>query len=331
MSANGDHKALRVWVLTDGKIGDNVQCTGVAAGLTRKFEKRVIKPHAPWEWMAPWGPIDPRDAPTQKASPIKPPFPDVLIASGRRAIPYAKAIKKASGGKTFVVMMKNPRVNPRHADLIWAPSHDRLDGENVMTTLTSPHALALSLPKVREAPIPVIAKLPKPMLGVVLGGPSGGARYDSDGAARLSKKILEAKKDYGSVAITPSRRTPAAFLTLLREAVSDRDVFVWDGEGPNPYNDILAHAAALIIAADSHNMMSEAAATQTGVYAWRPNGLAKKLSWFVGELEELGAVRMMGEQKIEPFLAAPIDATAAIVAEIRARLGASAGAGPANI
>ncbi len=312
-------RALNIWVLTDGKIGDDVQCLAVAGALSPDFEKRVIAPRWPWHWLAPWGPMDPYDAPHKQASPIAPPYPDLLIASGRRAVPYARAVKRASGGKTFVVIMKDPRIAPRHADLIWAPMHDRLTGANVVSTLTSPHGLAAKIAAARGNPAPAIAKLPKPMLGVVLGGPSGSARFSVQSVAGLTQKILSAKKNFASLAVVASRRTPANLLRAVGGAVTGPDVFVWDGAGDNPYIDILANARALIITADSHNMMSEAVATGAAVYAWRPPGLVKKLGWFIDQLEGLGTVRPLARE-VEIFAAAPIDATAEIVAEIRRRL-----------
>lgn len=314
--------ARRVWVLTDGKIGDDVQCLAVAEGLGWPMEKRVVAPRAPYEWLAPWGPVEPAHRPGAPASPIAPPFPDLLIASGRRAIPYARCVKQASGGTCFIVIMKNPRIAPRLADFIWAPAHDRLDGENIFTTLTSPHGLAGRLAAARAAPSGPIAQLPRALLGVFLGGPSGGARYDGRAADRLADALLTAKSDFRSLAVTPSRRTPPAFLDHLRARLDGEDVYLWDREGDNPYMDILAHSHSLIVAADSHNMMSEAAATGTGIYAWRPDGLAAKLGWFVGVLEEKGAVRGFID-RAPPFKTTPIDATQDIIAEIRSRLAAA--------
>ncbi len=312
-------RALSLWVLTDGKIGDDVQCLAVAAALATDFEKRVIAPRWPWHWLAPWGPMDPYDAPHKQASPIAPPYPDLLIASGRRAIPYARAVKRASGGKTFVVIMKDPRIATRHADLIWAPAHDRLTGANVFSTLTSPHGLAAKIAEARGNSAQAIAKLPRPMLGVVLGGPSGGAHFNARATADLTQKILNAKKDFASLAVIASRRTPAGLLRTIGEAVAGPDVMVWDGAGDNPYIDILANASALIVTADSHNMMSEAVATGAAIYAWRPPGLVRKLAWFVDQLEALGAVRPL-DGNVKTFAAAPIDATAEIVAEIKRQM-----------
>ena len=79
------------WVLTDGKAGDEVQCLGVAEELGLTPEIRRVAPRAPFVWLMPWGPIDPREAPARPGSPIAPPFPDILIASGRRTVPYLRA------------------------------------------------------------------------------------------------------------------------------------------------------------------------------------------------------------------------------------------------
>lgn len=306
-----------IWVLTDGKIGDDVQCLAVARALGGALEKKVVAPRAPWAWAAPWGPADPRDAPDRRQSPIAPPFPDVVLASGRRAIPYACAVKDRTGA--FTVVLKDPRAARKRADLIWAPAHDRLSGENVFSTLTSPHALGEEFAKRRREPGQPIAGLPKPVLGVVLGGPGRGARFDAAVAAALAAKINAARKRYASIALVPSRRTPAAFIDRLEAQLTGENVFVWRGEAPNPYVDVLANAGALIVTADSHNMMSEAVATGTGVYAFRPPGLARKLGWFVDELERLERVRSF-DGDAAPFAAAPIDATDEIVAEIRRRL-----------
>ncbi len=316
--------ARRVWVLTDGKIGDDVQCIAVAEALSPSYDKRIISPRTPWQWMAPWGPIDPGDKVSNPNSPIAKgqgthDWPDVVIASGRRAIPYARAIKRASSGKTFIVIMKDPRINPASVDLIWAPAHDRLQGENFITTLTSPHGLAGKFEAARKSPGGLIGALPKPMLGVVLGGPSGGARFDDAMADDLGSKILSAMQGFLSLAVTPSRRTPDAFLDRLHRILEQENVYVWDRKGSNPYIDILARSDALIVTADSHNMMSEAVSTGVGVYAYRPPGLAKKMSWFVDELERKGAVRNFNS-RVEPTITVPIDATSEIVETIKRRL-----------
>ncbi len=265
----GQRNTPSVWVLTDGKIGDDVQCLAVAKGLSPGFEARVVHPRALFAALAPWGPIDPRDRPEKTGSPIAPPFPAVVVASGRRAIPYARAVKRASGGRVKIVLLKNPRSGAASADIIWAPAHDQLQAANAISTLTSPHEMTMRIEHARANPAPAIARLPRPMLGVVLGGPSGRAQYGEATLRVLSERVGGAAKDYASIAVTPSRRTPDRMVQSVERGLAEKACYIWRGAGVNPYADILAQADALIVTADSHNMMSEAVASGTGVYAFR--------------------------------------------------------------
>ena len=108
----------------------------------------------------------------------------------------------------------------------------------------------------------------------------------------------------------------------MREMLGGDDALIWDGEGANPYMDILARAQSLIVTGDSHNMMSEALATGTGVYVWRPPGLPRKLEWFVTSLEVKGFARAFTGDAT-PFNTQAIDATVEIVAEIQKRFSAA--------
>ncbi|WP_425409507.1 mitochondrial fission ELM1 family protein [Hyphococcus sp.] len=318
-SGDGPIDLSDLWVLTDGKIGDDVQCIAVARAISGNYEKRIVTPRAPWRFLAPWGPVDPREAPGARNGPLQGRPPAIVVASGRRAIPHALALKRASDQHTKIVIMKDPRFGRSAADVLWAPAHDRLTGPNVISTLTSPHGLSENIAASRTAPASAIAGLPKPFLGVVLGGPSGGARYDVQAANELAKRISAAGANFSSIAITPSRRTPAGFMQAMGEMVKHQHVFLWNGEGNNPYIDILGNAESLVVAGDSHNMVSEAMASSAGVYVWRPAGLARKLSWFVDQLERKGHTRPFSDQA-PSFEREPMDATPEIAAEIRRRL-----------
>lgn len=310
---------LSVWTLTDGKIGDRVQCAGLAGAIAGRFEEKTIDPRRPWVWAMPWGPIDPRDAPANAVSPIAAPFPDIVIASGRRAIPYAREIKRIAGRNVFVVILKSPRIDPDFADLVWAPAHDyrnqsRLPA-NVFTTLTAPHGLSGKIEDARQQPDAPLSQLPRPILGVVLGGPSGGACYGARQAAHLASQLLSAKKDFGSLAITASRRTPAAFIDALAEGVGDEASQIWRGGPDNPYIAMLAQSDVLIVAGDSHNMVSEALATGAGVYVYEPDGMAGKLGWFITRLVDAGQIRIF-RGAARPFPSEPADSTASIAERV---------------
>src|SRR5437763_10505162 len=107
------------WILSDGKIGDEVQCFGIAEALGLAPERRLIKPRGPWRWFAPYAPVASRDIPARVTSPIAAPFPEIVFAAGRQTVPYLRRIRKESRGRTFTVFIKDPYTGPQTADVIW--------------------------------------------------------------------------------------------------------------------------------------------------------------------------------------------------------------------
>ncbi|HYF56985.1 MAG TPA: mitochondrial fission ELM1 family protein [Salinarimonas sp.] len=307
---------VTAWVLTDGKAGDEVQCLGVAEALGLAPQVRRVRPRAPFSWLMPWGPVDPREGAGRPGSPIAPPHPDLLIASGRRAVPYMRAVKRGSGGRTFTVFLKDPRTGPGAADLIWTPAHDRLAGANVLATLTSPHRVsAARLAAARAAPDPRLAPLPHPRVAVLAGGDSRHHRFTADDVARLVRD-LEAMADSGAAPmITASRRTPPALREALQELAARAGGFFWDGSGENPYVAMLALADAVVVTADSANMVGEAAATGAPVLVFAPSGGHRKLDAFLAGLERHGAVRPL-KGRLEAFAYEPLDSTPIIAAAV---------------
>lgn len=302
------------WVLTDGKAGDEGQCLGVADALGLSPAIRRVAPRAAFAWAMPWGPIDPRDRPARPASPIGPPFPDLAIASGRRAVPYLRAVKRASGGRTFTVFLKNPRTGCSTADLIWVPEHDRLRGPNVVVTLTPPHRLSPQrLAAARAAPDPRLAGLSRPRVAVLAGGPSRHHAFSDDDVRRLLAGLRRLAEAGASLMITASRRSPSALREALEALAAQHHGFFWNGTGENPYLALLALADAVVVTADSYNMAGEAAATGAPVFVFEPSGGHPKLTAFFKGLERYGAVKPF-EGRLEAWRYKPLDATP-IIAE----------------
>jgi mitochondrial fission protein ELM1 len=299
---------------------------GVAHELGLDPEMRRVEARPFFEFFAPWGPIDPRDNPANPSSPLYGPLPDIVFASGRTTVPYLRAIKKISRGRTFTVFLQDPRVGTGAADLIWVPEHDRLRGDNVLVTLTSPHHMRPRvLEHARQNPDPRLAGLPRPRVGMVLGGPSGAHRFEARDRDALSAIAVEILQSGQGLMVTPSRRTPADVIEAIKSAVAQssfaQNAFVWNGEGDNPYAQILAQAEALVVTSDSVNMVGEAASTGAPVFIYEPTGGAEKMSGFIGKLVDAGALRLLPEQRAqdwskERWSYPPVDATGLIAAEV---------------
>ena len=302
----------RAWVLTDGKAGDENQCLAIAEALGVDAEIRRVAPRRPFAWAMPWGPIDRRDAPDISESPIAPPFPDLVIASGRRAVPYLRHVRRHSAGATYTVFLKDPRTGAGTADLIWAPVYDRVRGPNVITTLTSPHRVtAGKLRELRARPDPRLVALPGPRVAILVGGDSRHHRFTTEEIVRFAALLRALSAEGVSLMTTPSRRTPRALVEELRSIASKTGGFFWNGEGENPYLSMLALADAIVVTADSVNMISEAVATGVPVLVFEPTGGGGRLGRFLDELKLMGAIKSFGG-KFERYDYVKLDSTPVI-------------------
>ncbi len=304
-----------VLVITDGKPGMEVQCVGVAQALGAVPAINRVAPGWLWRMLAPWGPPDPSDR-------VRPPWPDIAIATGRQAIPAARALARDCDGQTYTVVIQNPRTGSGTADLICVPQHDRISGDNIITTLTSPHPFAPDvLTKLRKKPPAQIAALPRPRVAVILGGPNAVYRFSADDENRLSQSIAGLAKLGASFVITPSRRTPASLLKAVLAASKNAQRYIWADGDEVSYGHILASADQFVVTADSVNMTGEACASGKPVYVFKPSGGSAKFAWFHEALRQYGATRPLPERfkSLEKWSYEPLDAAATIAREIERR------------
>ena len=197
-----------VWILTDGKIGMESQCRGLAAALGVTPDVKRVAIRMPWRVLPPQLWFDSLAATTER---LAPPLPDVLIATGRQTVALSIAIRRASCGRTFTVQLQDPGVSPAKFDLVVAPEHDGLRGANVIATKgamhgVTPATLSVAGEKFRAR----LAPLKRPLVAVLLGGPNGRYRMDAESMTRLGTLLRLVADDTGAgFAVTPSRRTGA--------------------------------------------------------------------------------------------------------------------------
>lgn len=307
------------WVISDGKAGDEVQCLGVIERLGLTAQVRRIAPRAPFTWLMPWGGIDPREGPSRSASPLAGSLPDIAIASGRRTVPYLRKIKALSGGRTFTTFLKDPRTGTRAADFIWVPEHDRLRGANVLATLTSPHRISPQrMAEAAARPPHGLGAATRPRVAVLMGGDSRHHRFTPHDIDNLAQGLRQLAGSEAFLMATASRRTPARLVEEARAIVQAADGFFWNGTGENPYIALLAMADAIVVTADSVNMVGEAVATGRPVMVFEPSGGSAKITAFLTGLDRLGAIRpFTGECPVYTY--GPIDATPRIAEELARR------------
>ncbi len=312
----------RGWIISDGKAGNDVQSRGVFDALRLEYEVKPVAPAGIWQALSPWGPVSPSERFGTPQSQFRPPWPEFAIAIGRLTTPYIRKLKQLAGLATYTVVLLNPKVSLRTADLFWVPEHDTLRGGNVIATLTAPHSFTdARLQQLRATMPPDIAALPSPRVAVLLGGPNGDYAYSEAALARLAAALRSLSGLGAGLMITPSRRTPAEVTALVRDATAGMQRLLWDGEGANPYPAFLAHADAFIVPADSINMTGEPCATGKPVYVFAPDGGSPKFTRFHEALRRHGATRPLPDrfERLETWSYAPLSSSDTIAAEIARR------------
>lgn len=311
------------WIVTDGNAGMENQCLGLAEALNLCPQIKRIKLRAPWEWLPPrlgilFNPLSGLDA---RGDMLSPPWPDVLIATGRRTAAICAAIKRLHG-RTITVQIQNPHLPASCFDLVVAPVHDRLQGGNIIATHGALHRVTRARLDAAAAEFrAALAGLPRPLIAVLIGGANGAYRMDGPILREFAEGLRDLAKATGcGFAITPSRRTGAGNIAALREGLAGTPHLIWDGEPPNPYFGYLGLADAIIVTSDSVNMVSEACAAQKPVYVYDLPGGSAKFNAFHAAMRGCGAVRpfIPGQTRtLESWTPPVIDDTASVARAVK--------------
>ena len=305
--------ALSCWIVTEGMAGTENQCLGVSDALGIKPEIKRIALQEPWRTLAPYMGFEMKVS--FKPSLI-PPWPDLVIASGRKAVSAARYIKKNSS-KTFVTFIQNPRINQQRFDLVAVPHHDNISGKNILVTDGAPNRITNEkLQTAKEE----FSHLFRPMKGrriaVCIGGKSK--------THRLSASILEhlcgqLKQLEASLMITTSRRTGEENTAFIKSHLCNEQHYIWDQQSQNPYWGMLAWADIIIVTEDSTSMISEAATTGKPTYIVKLEGHSARFDRFHNHLKNLGAIRNFNGI-VEKWTYVPLDDAKKIADAIRKSL-----------
>ena len=307
-----------VWVLTDGKAGDEQPLIGLAEAMGATPVLRRLAPRRPFAWLMPWGPIDPKDAPLKPGSPLAPPFPDICLATGRRAVPYLRRLKALSP-QSFCVLFKDPRTRRHGADLIVVQQHDAPRGRDVLVVTTAPNRLSENrLAEAHAAFADVLTPLPKPRIAVLVGGDSRHHRFTEKDIARFLRALEARLEDGGALMVTTSRRTPATLAKALAGLGKRPGVHLWDGTGENPLLAYLSFADEIVVTADSTNMAGEAAALGVPVQVFHPSGGHAKIERFLAALSQQAAIGRFPEAPARESRP-PVNSTPGLADEIVTR------------
>lgn len=307
--------SLTCWVVTEGIAGTENQCLGVAAALGATPMVKRIGLRQPWKALSPY--LGAECAATF-TPPLEGPWPDIVLASGRKSIAAARYIKKQSNGKSFIVQIQDPRIDPKHFDLVAVPAHDPTRGSNVIVTDGAPNLITDEKLRIaKEQWAHLFSALPSPRVAVLIGGSSKAHTLTPAIAADMGEKM--ARLDAG-IMITASRRTGDANMAALRHAMEHKNAYIWDGTGDNPYHGMLAWADVILVTADSVSMLSDAGTTGKPVYMIPLDGGSPRFDKFHKGLIDKGVVRVF-DGTLDHWTYPPLNAAQTIADAIIKALG----------
>ena len=305
---------ISCWVITEGMIGTENQCVGVAQALGIKPVIKKIGLRQPWKCFTPWLGLETKYSFTPSLSKDNT-WPDLVIASGRKAIAAARYIKKKSGGKSFTVQIQDPKTKPSQFDLVAVPHHDNLRGDNVIVTHGAPNRITSDKLKTAKKEFsPMFETMQGTRIAVLIGGNSRTHKLTPEITKDLTQK-LSALVD-ASLMITTSRRTGDDNLNIIQQELACTENFIWDGKGDNPYLGMLAWADHIIVTSDSVSMLSDAGTTGKPVHMVSLEGESLRFNRLYNYFQKIGVMREF-DGNLEPWEYEPLNDAQLIAAAIK--------------
>src|SRR3970040_2373146 len=104
---------------------------------------------------------------------------------------HARAPSRWGGPRRapLAVQILDPRIAPRHWDLVIAPGHDELHGGNVIRLLGSLHPVDDQWLDAARRRFAALAALPRPRTALLLGGASAHARFPEGWTQTLATRL----------------------------------------------------------------------------------------------------------------------------------------------
>ncbi len=266
-----DRQSPRTWLLLGHKAGDNAQVLALAQTLGWPYESKRLVYRRSELLTNRWPGGSLAGINRRKSSPLTPPWPDLVIASGRRNEPVARWIRRQADSQVRLVHIGRPYAPLECFDLIITTPQYALPAQpNVLHNLLPLHPVTQDrLAAAAALWQPRLAALPQPRIAVLVGGHSHVYVFNPEEARRLGQMASRlANTAGGSLLVTTSARTPPSSSTALAEAIgAPAYCHQWaPGQSDNPYLAYLGLADAFIVTADSISMLAEACATTKPVY-----------------------------------------------------------------
>ena len=285
-------------LLTEGYHGMISQVEGLAKALNADFQHRIVR----LNWL--WNYIPPKLSPVSRLILKDGQYItenekfDLVISCGRKSVIPSIFFKKKNK-KVFTIHIQNPKVRFDNFDLIVVPEHDKLKGENIITSKGAIHYITRS--EIEKAKPYLLNKIQnEKIVSLILGGPNKYYNFSNEELTNIFKEIKSSFISQGYKAIIiPSMRTPKRIIDLaINEFLTDG--FVVNSVDKQAYLSSLAIANSIVVTCDSTSMISEAATSGKPIFVahMQPKRNNYRFKRFYKLFGELGVIKNLGE-KIE--------------------------------
>ena len=286
-----DFTTKKIWVLTDGSQGMVSQVVGLAQHFSEKIQSIETKILFPWSKLKPgiipifsWIFLNNLNFSSS---------PDIVISCGRKSV-YLSLYLKKKYKNIITIHIQNPKINFKKFDFIIAPQHDKIKGENIISSMGALHKFTNE--KIQEESN-LKFNIPKSnLISILIGGTNRHYDFSKKEIEKLISKIQNIKKIYPlyNILLLSSRRTPHKIKRLLRNSLNNI-AYIWKDNEENPYIFALKYSKFFIVTADSTSMISECAFTGKPIFIFHLNykRKSKRIEKFHEDFEKLNITKKL--------------------------------------
>ena len=291
-------RKLKALLLTEGMHGMISQVEGMAKALKAEYSHKIVKLSFPWNLIPPkFSPISSiilkdKNYITEEET------LDLVISCGRKSV-VPSILLKSKNPKIFTIHIQDPKVSLKNFDIIVAPEHDNLNGENVFSSKGAIHYITET--EIEKAKPYLVNKIKSnKIVSLILGGPNKYYKFEKDQLVKIFNTIKSefVPKGY-KIIVIPSMRTPREIIDLATKEIGESG-YVENKVDKQAYLSAYALAEYIVITCDSTSMISEAATSGKPIFVAHMK--AKKNNYrfkrFFDLFKKMGIVRDLGD-KIE--------------------------------
>ena len=287
---------LKGILLTQGMHGMISQAEGLAKALDIDFTHHTVELNNFWKIVPPkFTPIS--QSVYKKIS--KTDF-DLIISCGRKSVIPSIHLKNSSKKKVYNIHVQDPKVNFKNFDIIVAPEHDSIQGQNVISTKGAIHYLTnKEIIKNKNYLSSFIKKDQRKICSLILGGPTKYYKY----SLKNMENIFFILKDFlvennFQLVVIPSMRTPKNSIDYAKEYFGENHTII-DNVDKKAYLSALSISENIVVTCDSSSMISEAALTGKPIYVANilPRKNDKRFQKFKNLFRKLNIIRNLGDDE----------------------------------